>query len=158
MMPTERELAYLAGFFDGEGSVLITKTRGRHVSPSYRIVLSAVNTNHQSLVDLRTAFGGSIGRIHTTVIHRKPAWQWHVACQKAAAVLQLLLPLLRIKRKEAEIALALQGVIDNRRVVSLGGRRGVLPLSVDDLLRREGFYQDIRSVRRESSSLQGTPE
>ena len=90
---------YIAGFFDGEGCVWASKRDVRAIF---------TNTNLQILLDIQEYFGE--GRI--TQKHRTPKDHANKLCyqltmwnRRAERILKVMLPHLRLKRREAELAL-----------------------------------------------------
>ncbi len=112
-MATACELAWAAGFLDGEGSFCLSRTpragssRGRF---SYLVAVSATQVNRLPLDVLRSLFGGSIyeRRARARAHHAERAshsWSIHGAVEVVTAV-ELLAPHLLLK---AEAARALAG-------------------------------------------------
>jgi len=91
-------LAYLAGFFDGEGSISVTSC-----STSLKIVVT--NTDRRAVNLFQKAFGGAIHTQDRSAINRKTCYQWYMHGKKAGYVLNALLPHLVVKKRRAEIAL-----------------------------------------------------
>lgn len=98
------ESAYLAGFFDGEGSISMGR-RGQNRSMFLRVS----NTNINSLHRLQRAFGGKIYPENKgDMSRRRPIWKWYCASDAAVIALQAMLPFLGIKKEKALLALAFQ--------------------------------------------------
>lgn len=127
MHPTES--AYIAGFFDGEGSVVITgrgRGKGRPNNGRLDLTVSIVNTDHDVIQMIRASAGsgfvttrnrkGSLGRKTLYVV------QW--SGRAAEAFLQEIYPYLRVKKGKAEVALRFRETF-NRRHCGAG-----LPASV----------------------------
>ena len=99
-------LEYLAGFFDGEGCVSTEKRSGggrtRHVSVQ---VVQIVNFRH-ILEEYQRRWGG---QIYSKGTHpkRRRCLTWHTSGNGARKMLTALLPYLRVKRKQARLALHL---------------------------------------------------
>lgn len=93
-------IAYVAGFLDGEGYIGINKTT---------LQVKTTQCRKEVLEQLRDEFGGSISD-HAWNMTRGPnnrmAWEWSVANQKACNLLEQCLPYLIVKRKEAEFAIS----------------------------------------------------
>ena len=110
------DLAYFAGILDGEGYIGINPRRQRGYScPSLEVVIT--NTKFWLLEQLKFSFGGyvSIGK------KVKPNWNirgsWIVSHRVALTFLELVYPYLKLKKQEAEIAIAFQ------KTKRHGGRR-----------------------------------
>jgi len=96
------ELIYQAGFFDGEGSIDIS-----HVKPSERsheqYCLNVAITQNDRGMDLlknyRKHYGGSIYKRGDFY------YQWHIHAGKAEIFLKTIIPYLRLKKEQAQLAL-----------------------------------------------------
>lgn len=105
----ERDLIYLAGIVDGEGTI----TSMNHVSratgnPSMHLRMSVANTDPGLMQWLYETFGGTVNAPRPTRSPRhKPVQLWYVNAGSAVALCQRLLPYLKIKRRHAEILIAL---------------------------------------------------
>lgn len=105
-------LAYVAGIIDGEGHIGITKqnrlyckTRKRATGYSLRI---AVKMCDGDVIDfLYGNFGGHVGRILIEG-YKSEQYQWVINCRKAAQLLKDILPFLRAKKAQAELAMRFQ--------------------------------------------------
>lgn len=103
-----KELAYLAGIFDGEGCIDIARiSRKDRWSPTYRLQcrLAMCNPYIPKLFYFR--FGGSV-----RTFKRDPKWSrqwyWHISGVKAVEFLNVIKPYLRLKRAEADLAITFQ--------------------------------------------------
>jgi hypothetical protein len=142
------DLQYIAGFFDGEGSICITKSSsGRPKAGRYELKVSMVNTNRDVLLWIQAALG--VGRI---VVFKKPnvvkpvmstrtcycaVWSG----RQAEKIISLLLPYLKVKRGEAEIALKFRETFEKGRWST---RRRPEPV----MAQREAMRQHLALVRR----------
>lgn len=115
---TEQEIAYTAGFFDGEGSISIIPYRRNRGNPlvNYRLTCVVSQSYFPTAVWLKKTFGGLVYRYD---LHRppdsRPMARWILTSKKAQNFLILLLPYLQVKKREAEVAIAYQSVISNYR-------------------------------------------
>lgn len=161
----DTDWAYLAGFFDGEGCVAIIETQrkrsrlsNRASYPYYQIRMVITNTDYLLLESLQQQFGGSI-HIHCQTGERtSKQFQWMLdSRRKSEPVLRGMLPYLRYKNREVELALEfLCGVKPNnggliltpkeverrqrivRKIRSLPGRRGGPPRQLPERALRKG--------------------
>lgn len=112
------DLAYIAGFFDGEGSVTIHENwrpspRGK--SPNHTLQVSIGNTDASVLIWVHSMFGGSLTTRKPRPGHRIVT-QWIIRSNGAAKFLATIRPFLRMKTKQADIALTFQnGKVRHRR-------------------------------------------
>lgn len=142
---------YIAGFFDGEGSVLVYK-RTTSLSPKssttpYQIRATITNTNEAVIRAIQAKHGGSIYN-YPPAPRRRPAWKWTVLCQDAAKFLTAIAPYLIIKAPEVEIALKLQARIDQSRLRRHPGRKGQPPLSPEEIAMRDALWLALQKHRR----------
>lgn len=124
----EVELAYIAGIMDGEGCIgihqqrmysqcLIHKSKlrawqSRHHENdavyTYRSNIAISNTNKAVLEYIKGLMGGTV----CSIIHNHPkwrdSWEWRASTKQACSIIKLLLPYLRIKRKQAELLIKYQ--------------------------------------------------
>ena len=97
---TEREKAYIAGFWDGEGTITISKT--------LILLISISNSNKEVLLFIEKKLGG------TVYLKVKRGWKhkdistWATSGWKAAAVIEILFPYFLVKRNHASLALSFQ--------------------------------------------------
>lgn len=94
--PRPTDLSYLAGFFDGEGSIGIA---------GGSLCARVVNTNYPVLERFVHAFGGNIGLHFAGDERSRPRWVWRAYGDTAAAALTALLPLLHEKAPQAYLGL-----------------------------------------------------
>lgn len=106
---TGEELAYIAGFFDGEGSVHIAFNGAR--SGLLRVHLSS--TDRSAVEYLKDTFGGSITDYSAKGNH-KPISRWSLVSGSAADFLYDLLPYLKLKKKHAMLGIDWQATVRNR--------------------------------------------
>jgi hypothetical protein len=103
-------LAYMAGFFDGEGCIsLIPRTsRGNR----YRVQISISNTNEWIIQWFRFNFGGSVAFEDRREENPnwKDTWRWTITSgRQALRFLQAISPYLILKKPQAELAISFQG-------------------------------------------------
>src|SRR5207253_8426340 len=100
--------AYLAGIMDGEGCIGAWNRRSknegrkRHAELSLRVCM----TTPFAVTMLHDAFGGSLFAERSRT-GRRQTFAWVVCHRKAESALRALLPFLREKREQAEVALAM---------------------------------------------------
>jgi hypothetical protein len=120
------DLAYLAGFMDGEGTIGLRRIRraDRGGAFSYEPYIEVANTDPVIPVWLHSLFGGYYRERATTLGgNSKPViYRWATKSRAAVAVCERLVPYLRLKRPQAEVLLSAFAL---RRAV--GGRRNFSP-------------------------------
>jgi len=88
---------YAAGFFDGEGCVII-----RDCKPCLKLMVTIVQKDTRPLEFMQARWGGNL-------CHKKDgASVLSLSCRKAAAFLRDVLPFLIVKKEVAQIGIAFQ--------------------------------------------------
>jgi len=129
----EVRVAYLAGFFDGEGSISVNVNR-RLVRWSLR--LSCQQVNPAPLRLLVEAFGGSI-RLTSRRGNQRPIYGWAAGGRMAAEAIRMLRPYLTVKADEADVALEFHGLMKADRSRLTPGEEE----------QREILYQRLRDLK-----------
>lgn len=114
------ELAYIAGLMDGEGTILI---RDNYIKKNWgwqkhglSLLVEIGLTDKELLPWLCNAYGGSVYRCKDK---RKHYWKemsrWHLSANQALHFLLDIFPYLRLKKEQAEVAIAFQSAKRQRR-------------------------------------------
>jgi hypothetical protein len=107
----ETEKAYIAGFFDGEGHISITKKKPnppRWKNPSYQLRATITNTNESIIDGINLSFeniGHKYGPYKSSFSNGKPLFQLHFVGSACQLFLKAISPYLVLKRNQAELAL-----------------------------------------------------
>ena len=137
MTPTDTTLAYIAGFIDGEGSIII----GR----KYNISVVAGQVDPRPLHLINRYYPGHLRWIS----RRHKGWSdyWHLTVHGLTALrmIQDILPFLVLKREQAEVPLMLQQI---KRPGPRGGLRKVL--SPWEVAERESYRLALLDLRAEA--------
>jgi hypothetical protein len=134
------ELAYWAGFIDGEGYIGIYKYRNKdkwHKSPTYSIQIGVALTDRRIIEQLCALFPGSRAKRKHRYPNSKTQYYWQAKGNRAAIVLTELLPFLRIKKTQARLALEFH---------KQKGKNPCRPLTDSELNLREEYYRKMRSL------------
>lgn len=101
------DVAWAAGFVDGEGCVSVTKSsRKGQPLPYYRADLIVANTVKEPLDKLALIFGGRVVVTRPSIGNRQLTYGWKTTgTSHTARVLQELLPWLTVKRAQAALVL-----------------------------------------------------
>ena len=128
-------LAYVAGFFDGEGciSIIGSDYQGYH---RWALQTQLAQKRPEVLYQCRDAFGGSV---HPARKDGSGGQSWQLSNKKAAAFLWLIRPWLRVKAFETQLALEYE--------VSRSNLHGI-KLSPEELALREGFKLALQAAKR----------
>lgn len=133
------DLAYLAGFLDGEGSIQIARGHWKNFPRGYTLHVSAKQVDPAPLRMLAERFGGRVIPVVSPQPNRLPYYRWGIVGRVAAAALRSVLPYLVVKHGQAELAVAYQSSIDPRR----GGR----PVSEWEYAERDAWAEALREVK-----------
>jgi len=139
------KLAYAAGFFDGEGCVIIQCRHPRHGrSPQHSLILTVTQKDGKPLDFLAGIFGGSIfikdGHSEKDWIH-----EWRLSDLKAAHFLKAVLPFLIYKKAQAELAIRFQERKENYK---RGADGKILALTPHELEIRETMQKELSDMKR----------
>jgi hypothetical protein len=130
------QLAWAAGFIDGEGFVGMNRIHNRENGRDYFTTIVDVSQNHarplQALVDL---FGGEvkIRRVHKGVGAGTQHFFWRLHGEKAISALEQVLPYLQVKDRQARILIEFQATM-----AGYGKKRRI---TQDAYAYRRGLYQ-----------------
>ena len=101
---TTADLAYMAGYFDGDGCVsLMKQSPGR-----FQLRVQLVSYDYSSLLVFQRCFGGKIGRRKSSWAGKASLYRWDRNGIRAQMVLHWLCPFLRAKKSKAIAALELK--------------------------------------------------
>ncbi len=146
-------LGYLAGIIDGEGTLRINKTtsasslahrKATELGAIYSPVIGVGMVDRRVPELLAEHLGGSVREERVRNGQRRSIWRWTITSRpKAIAVLQLLTPLLIVKREQAELLLdfCLKG-----EGFKGGSGENRLRITPDELQRREDAYLTMRKL------------
>ena len=102
----DTDMAYLAGFFDGEGSIMLIPSTSVNRGPGrYRLTLAVSNTVEHSVVRYAITFGGSVLPIAAKNARCKSSYRWMITSAGAERALMAMLPFLKVKKDQAQVAL-----------------------------------------------------
>lgn len=136
-MSRSHDIAWAAGFFDGEGYVTINK---RLQQKKYIIHSTFVGVNHvapEPLYEMARLFGGIVVLDQHSLKQssdghkRHPRYRWKICSQKAKEALVTMMPYFRNKQKAAEIGIALVNTQNNG------------PVTDDVLAERDVLWQKL---------------
>lgn len=128
----EVDIAWAAGFFDGEGCihVHIRKAREHRRGYSYQLTTTAAQITPIPLDKLKAIFGGKVYTLNSTGPNRRICYQWYLGGRSAIEFLRTVLPYLTVKHDEAMLAIqypviqageTISDVVHSRRVMVAQG-------------------------------------
>lgn len=135
------ELAYAAGIVDGEGYLAIRMRANQKGVKYHTVTVTVANTDLGLIEWLRATFGGTT-RINQRSNHNpahKQLHVWQLNTKAAEVFLREIEPFLIVKRKQAQICLALRdrvGKTFERLNVGEFEEREALRLSLRELTKR----------------------
>ncbi len=113
------DLAYVGGLMDGEGTITLTKsTRSKTGRSQITPLVQIANTDRPLLKFCEDVLGikGCIKSQNRKNNKHKEGFVLVYQCKKAEAVVNVLLPYLRLKKPQAIL------LLEQRKLVKLGGR------------------------------------
>lgn len=111
-MSRAHDLAWCAGFFDGEGYVTIQRRTSKYKDKVYHSHYLRIGINHvapEPLLEMSRVFGGKIKLDDYNIVgNRKSRHIWMLSCTQAESALTQMMPYFKNKNKAAELGLELQ--------------------------------------------------
>ena len=133
------EVAYLAGFFDGEGCIAINRVRSS-------LYLQVVQTRDREPLDrFHAMFGGRVFLSNRRTLSGRTVWTWQLHAEPMFTALEAMLPYLTVKRDEARIALQYKRY-----------PKGTNRLSVEDREARLDIMEKLRTIRHRTTDKSET--
>jgi len=152
------DIAYIAGLFDGEGCVSVVsgirKRPGRKndkLRNEHSLHVSISNQHIPTLTYIKNATG--LGNIYRDAKDRIN-FKWIVDCVRAMEFLKVLLPYLKIKKPQAELAIKLQTLLSYRNMTleNTGRIDKLYYLNDEQLQEREQIKLEIQRLNHSYSS------
>jgi hypothetical protein len=140
---TQEQAAYIAGFFDGEGSVSCTLTKqtakSGKVYPKWLVQVCSSQVDPRPLIWIQELIGGTLHLSQPKgPISRKPIWDWRLSNLRFDFYFPQLLPYLKVKKEKVEFALQMRALI-------VANKRTISSLSHDDKSARLKIATDFRT-------------
>lgn len=141
------KLYYLAGFFDGEGTILLTrryrKVRGARLSLSVRVV----NTNKEIIEQYYKLWGGSIYQKQIEKSWHRQTYTWQVNAQKAENFLSDIKCFLQQKKREAIISLKFRNKQRELNKARVGAKGKGRPYTYEQIKILMNIREELLSCR-----------
>ena len=113
------DLAYMAGVIDSDGCITIgIDGRKTRATPRFFAIVAVRQCDPQAVTLGQSLFGGNITVGKPGSLRGRPSHDWYCYNSRAGTVITALLPYLRIKRKQAELVLALRAIKDRGRMAN----------------------------------------
>jgi len=145
-MMTVKDIAWCAGFFEGEGCVYIHKKKQK-TKLYYSLLISISNTHKEYLNFLKQKFNGYIYDCTEKHPNRKRCYCFLLHGDKATEFLKTVFPYLKGKKKEAMLGIRLQKLKYGQNRWKKG-LKGSLPFSEKDIEKREKIYQELKVLNK----------
>ena len=130
------DIRYLAGLFDGEGSV--NMAWGGRKKESVLMKITVTNSKKDLCNLITSKFGGSVYPKRDRGIHQLKAYEWQLCGWSAIPLLERLLPYVYIKKKAIELALQWKTLY----------RRSPKPPTKSELRRRRSLIKKLHKVNK----------
>lgn len=143
---------WFAGFFDGEGAIMIAKWHEtRYNRTYYALRLDVSNTDLSTLEYIKENFGGNISLPHGKLLHAnsKPVYHWISAYKEAHKILKRIAPYLILKQGKVKVALK----FCEEQKAWIKRPTPVNKLSDDELEKREMLYQIMKELNHKGTRL-----
>lgn len=121
-MSRSHQLAWAAGFIDGDGFITIQNRKTKHGDKVYHgqyLRVGACQASMKPLEKLQSLFGGSISPKNSGPnregYNRKPQWIWTISTNEAKEMLEQLEPYLVHKQEVAQLALLFQATMSENK-------------------------------------------
>ena len=142
-MLSEVDIAWAAGFFDGEACVGLYPNKRANGTIVYKSSISVSQVVRAPLEKLQEMFGG--------VIDANPArgnfqtiWIWRIGGLSGDAALTTMRPYMRVKGRQVDALLGFRGITKRR---GLQGR-----LTPEEIAVREGISLTLRAMKKDGAS------
>jgi hypothetical protein len=144
---TETQKAYLAGFFDGEGCVSISKFQGvNNRTPVYQLQI-VIAQKVVMLPELCEMTG--VGSVHAKKDKNGSVYQqWRMSPHEGCDFLKAILPYLKNKQMEARVAIEFQSKQGHKN--NTQGRGWTVPPEL--IAEKERYYQTLRTMKGRSGA------
>ena len=139
------ERGYAAGLIDGEGCISIKKVSNFNTKRNVEYSLQ-ININMTDIESLDFMFGGFGGRLYKnlqSIENRLPVNRWEITREPAKKFLKQILPFLKVKKSQAELAIRFQEL--RKKEERENGRYRPIPQFKLD--KYEQFYQAMRNMK-----------
>jgi hypothetical protein len=119
--PAKQDLAYMAGFLDGEGTIGIIKQRRTATEKHrykrkycYYVYIQITNCSREALEWISERLGGRV--VCWSRAHRKVVWSIRWSCRRALGIAKLLRPWLIIKQPQCNLLVE----IYEKKIIAMG--------------------------------------
>jgi intein-encoded DNA endonuclease-like protein len=148
---TETEKAYIAGFFDGEGCISISKHQGKNNrTPVYCLNTILAQKGIDILAYILETTG--VGSLNERKKYYPGTYELRISPLESVDLLKAILPYLKGKKHEAEIAIEYQSQQSHK---NSGGKGWIVPQEMVD--KKESYYLKLQQLKG-TSGKRGRPK
>ena len=124
-MSRAHDLAWCAGFFDGEGWITIQRRNQKYKDKVYESLYLRIGINHvapEPLHEINRVLGGKLRFDENSPscskdgFTRKPRYSWTSSCNEAKEILIQLMPYFKNKTKVAELGIEFQSTMSTDKI------------------------------------------
>lgn len=145
---------YVAGLFDGEGYIRISKWKKPNSTHIRYQLFGGIGMTHRPIIEaLHAEYGGTLhqNRHDLRKSVNRIQFTWTFASQQGATFLRRILPYSVVKREEIELALQLQAHIDDNHYLPAGrNHMDERPDRVEIFAYRDILHDKIRDLKKRS--------
>ena len=135
---SEIDLAYLAGILDGEGFIGITKYKKSSCKRGFSYQIRVQVGTKDSVISKECYNITGFGRYHKSNCN---TFYWITEANSAYAVLKLVIPYLRLKKKQAQLCIDLYERANS-------GKRNYLP--EEEWAFRDSMYEQCKQLKKDA--------
>lgn len=146
---SETQIAYIAGLIDGEGSVECQKQmQSGAATPIFTLRLSFTFATAEPITTVAGWLGMEPTRYPSTDPKRQDRWRLHIKNRIALPLLRRAMPHLILKRQQANLVLAIDGVRALHSVPrTIKGPRSNLRMASSAIIQMDYLYRELRSLK-----------
>lgn len=145
-MNTDTDIAWAAGFLDGEGCFTLTKQSGKTHESQRALHISASQVRLEPLVKLEELFGGKVKKHSRKTMKGTTIYVWLLGqnARKVEVFLPQVIPYMVVKKREAEILLDFASTIRRRGRPKHGVSHFTDAIDVEKRMR---LIREMKSIR-----------
>lgn len=124
----------MAGFFDGEGCITITKRTRKHWNIEHSLRISIGQKDGKTLDWIVENFGGKIHKVK-----RDGSFMWYTTNKSALSVLKRIIYFLKYKKPQAQLAIDFYEKAEKLK----------RPIPLIEIKRREEIFLALKNLKKE---------
>lgn len=140
----QMDITYLAGFFDGEGSVALYPNGNGSYAVRVQITQNENPLSVELIEELKSIYGGGI--THSFSTNGRPKMNWALSGAKAVVLLRDIQPLSRLKKPQIDLLLSWW---DTKLPPARGPRGRMVARTPEELAAAEAVHLRMKEMKRE---------